>query len=467
MGKMIFYIPDMREEIEKIITALPHKDGDRLPSVRSLMKAYGISSGTVQAALRNLEKEKLICRIQGKGCFWAHDGNVNIYERNAAPQVRETAYEKLDRLFREDWDRGAFRLDEPLPLMKELAQRYNTSQAVLRKFLNEKVQQGALTRTGRVFNFIRKKETATERPLSEIIFVTRCNSWGGFTAESEREMDFLRMVYKKAGAEHYKLILLGINENSGKLIDRSGKTRKLSDFQNAVGAILSTLLVMEPLKLLQMFTGVKYPVAIWWEHPPANIPARYLQRENWTFFNSTFGTAPGIEMGKYLIAHGINQVAFFSPYHNSSWSIDRLEGLRQAGMNVLGYTDSEFASPWDFKQIARGKVEKHSVEAYARELLKQKMEPILRDRDYRQIPIVCVNDDVASVLLEMHEEGRIGPLGDIYSFDNSAESYLLRLPSYDFNTQALVEHMFFCIANTDAFRMQRRIQQILGNVVEK
>ena len=457
----------MRNELERIIKELPHQDGDRLPSVRALMKAYNVSSGTVQAALRNLEKSKLICRLQGKGCFWAQDGIVNVCKKSASPPVRESAFQKIERLFREDWDRGSFRIDEPLPLMKELAQRYNTSQAILRKFLNEKVQQGSLTRSGRQFHFIRKREATTPAPLSEIIFVTRCNSWGGFTAESEREMDFLRMVYKKAGAEHYKLILLGINENSGKLIDRSGKTRKLSDFQNAVGAILSTLLVMEPLKLLQMFAGINYPVAVWWEHPPASIPPRYLQRGNWTFFNSTFGPAPGIEMGKYLLAHGINQVAFLSPYHNSSWSIDRLAGLEQAGLNVIGYTDSEFASPWDFKQIARGKVEKHSVEAYARELLKRKMIPLIQNKEYGLIPIVCVNDDVASVLLEMQEEGRIGELGEIYSFDNSAESYLLRLPSYDFNTQALVEHMFYCIANTDAFRQQRKIQQILGQVVEK
>jgi hypothetical protein len=258
-----------------------------------------------------------------------------------------------------------------------------------------------------------------------------------------------------------------MNENSGKLIDRSGKTRKLADYPNAVGAILSTLLIMQPLKLMQQFAGIRYPIAVWWEQPLQDIPLRYLQKENWTFFNSTFGTAPGKEMGKFLIAHGINQVAYFSPYHNSSWSIDRLQGLRDAGLSVIDYTDSEFASPWDYKQIARSKVEKFSVEVYARELLKQKMVSLMKNRDYEQVAIVCVNDDVASALLEMQEEGRIEKLGPLYAFDNSAESYMLRLPSYDFNTQALVDHMFYSIANTDAFRMQRKVQQILGQVVEK
>ena len=112
-------------------------------------------------------------------------------------------------------------------------------------------------------------------------------------------------------------------------------------------------------------------------------------------------------------------------------------------------------------------MEKFSVEVYARELLKQKMVSLMKNRDYEQVAIVCVNDDVASALLEMQEEGRIEKLGPLYAFDNSAESYMLRLPSYDFNTQALVDHMFYSIANTDAFRMQRKVQQILGQVVEK
>ena len=467
MPRGLFYFMGMREELAKIIQGIPHKDGDRLPSVREIMKAYSVSSNTVQAALKVLEKESLICRIQGKGCFWATGGVAKIYERMPTPQVKEAAYDKVERLFREDWDRGTFRIDEPLPLMKELAQRYNVSQAILRNFLNAMVQKGTLNRSGRLYSFIRQKTNAAPQSLSEIIFVTRCNSWGGFTAESEREMDLLRMVYKKAGAGNYKLILLGMNENSGKLIDRSGKTRRLSDFPNAVGAILSTLLIMQPLKLLQQFAGIKYPIAVWWEQPMQALPPRYLQKENWTFFNSTFGTAPGKELGKFLIAHGINQVAYFSPYHNSSWSMDRLLGLRDSGLSVIDYTDSEFASPWDYKQIARSKVEKFSVEVYARELLKQKMISLMTNKDYEQMPIVCVNDDVASTLLEMQEEGRIEKLGPIYAFDNSAESYMLRLPSYDFNTQALVDHMFYCISNTDAFRTQRKIQQILGQVVEK
>ena len=55
----------------------------------------------------------------------------------------------------------------------------------------------------------------------------------------------------------------------------------------------------------------------------------------------------------------------------------------------------------------------------------------------------------------------------LVAFDNSAESYLLRFPSYDFNTEALVEHIFHYIGNPDAFYGKKKIHHILGNVVEK
>lgn len=454
----------MREELAKKLLESSHKDGDRLPSIRAMVKAYGVSSSTVQSALKILEGDGKICCIQGKGSFWTPFGKLIAEE---IPHPRETALEKLGRLFREDWERGIIKTSEPLPLMKELAQRYNTSQTLLRKFLGNAVRQGLLVRSGRQFLFTQKKTAPIQAPLSELLFVTRCNSWGGFTAESEREMDFIRMVYKKAGAGHYKLTLLGINEKNGKLIDRSGKTCRLGDFKDAVGAILSTMLVSTPQQLLQLFTGVKFPVAVWWEHPESDLPPRFLNKPNWTFFNSTFGPNPGIEMGKQLQLNGITQVAYFSPYHNSSWSVDRMTGLVNSGLNVLDYTDNEFASPWDFKQIARKKVEKLSVEAYARELLKKKIILLTsRNKNYEQLPIVCVNDEVAGVLLEMVDEKKLKLSGQIIAFDNSAESYLLRLPSYDFNTQALVDHMFFSIENPDLLS-KKKIQQILGQIVEK
>lgn len=461
----------MRNQILQALLQTPHKKGDALPSVRSLMAAFKAGSATVQAALRKLEYDKQIYSIRGKGCFW---GNTPVQVQ--IPKPRETPLNKLNRLFEEDWEHGEFKTDAPLPLLKELTDRYHVSQPLLRKFLQQKIEQGVLQQMGRRYFFTqdidKRNERSRHRALSEIIFVTRCNSWGGFTAESERELDFLRLVYHTAGAGKYKLILLGINETSGNMIDRSGKVVKLSDYPNAVGALLSTLLVQKPLLLLQIFAGAKYPVAVWWEQPLDAIPQFYLNKPHWAFFNSTFGELPGMELGKYLISQGVQKAIYFSPYHNSSWSKDRLAGLQKAGLQVECRTDDEFASPWDYKQIARERVAKLSVEAYARKLQKKKMKKWIasskksKSNDWW----VCVNDEVAGIFFEMAEEESCVLPGDenspnIIAFDNSAESYLLRIKSYDFNTNALVEQMFYYIENPEIGK--NKIHQISGEVIEK
>lgn len=451
---------------------LPHKDGDRLPSIRDIIKNYRTSSGTVQQALKELTDEGFICKIQGKGCFWGKE----LITRNT-PLIHETVAERLSKAFDRDFEQGFLKPSSPLPQSKELALRYNVAQNTLRKFLDGKVAQGVLQKSGRQYIFTQNRIVSSNTPLSEMIFVTRCNSWGGFTPESERELDFLRLVYKKAGAEHYKLTLLGINDETGKIVDRSGNIRQLSDFPNAVGAVLSTLLVQRFLPLLNFFTEAKFPIAVWWEHPEETVPKNFLRKLNWTFFNSTFGEKPGKETGRYLMSQGVKEINYFSPYHNSSWSKDRLMGLESSGLRVHSYVDDEFASPWDYKEIARKKVEKHSVETYARSLEKEKLrsmaEQAIADRkDMANIPWVCVNDEVAGILLEMVDEMKMdinppeyGP--SIVGFDNSIESYLLRLPSYDFNTEALVDQIFYCISNPSDYYEKKKIHHILGNVVEK
>lgn len=121
------------------------------------------------------------------------------------------------------------------------------------------------------------------------------------------------------------------------------------------------------------------------------------------------------------------------------------------------------------------RVAKHSVEAYARKLQKKKMSKWvsknnINDNLKNAEWWVCVNDDVAGIFIEMAEEGFCTLPGDEYSpniisFDNSAESYLLRIKSYDFNTEALVDQMFYYIGNPDIGK--NKIHQISGNVVEK
>lgn len=446
------------------------QEGDCLPSVRSMMNAFGASSSTILGALHELESAKKISRIQGKGCYW---GNP---PQNNKLKTRETALAKLSRMFDRDFAQGYFKPWHPLPQSKELAARYNVSVGTLRKFLEIKGEENFLRKEGRHYLFPTEKKEDSKASLVELFFVTRCNSCGVFTAESERELDFLRLIYKTAGKKHYKLILLGFDESTGNLVDRTGNLCKLENFPNGVGAIISTLLMQNVMALLPFFSKVTFPVAIWWEHPVDLVPKAYLKKENWVFFNSTFGTQPGKEMGLYLKHLGIGRANYFSPYHSSSWSKDRLTGLRESGIIINEFVDNEFASPWDYKQLALKKVGKVNTEFESRLLEKNKMKELvskaLETPESRYLPWVCVNDKVAGIFLEMAEEKWIdlpAPIkgAPLIAFDNSMESYLLRIPSYDFNTEALVEQMFFHLEIPTLLGKKKQIHHILGNVVEK
>lgn len=441
-----------------------HKDGDRLPSVRTLMSVLGASSATVQAALRILEKDGKIHCVQGKGCFWGSERvKVDI------PLPRESAEERLERQFNEDFEKGFLSSARPLPMVKELQSRYQISPQMLRIFLMKKVQAGILKKDGRKFSFVKKDAARSKVPLTELLFITRCDAWGGFSAASEREMDFLRFVYRRAGSSRYKLILLGYDESNQRLLDRSGHECNVHEFPNAVGALVSTLLIEKPVDLLRILAKTELPISIWWEHPSESLSKFFLSKNQWMFFNSSFGIQPGVEMGKFLKRRGIESVVYFSPYHNSSWSKDRLTGLSQVGVQTVVSVDAEKASPWDFKLLAMKKVEKYAVDAYARELTKEKMLELVKAVPAKDIekPWVCVNDEVANILIECAEGGNFPLSEDIFAFDNSAESYLLRFASFDFNTETLVEQMFYALECPSNFLGTKKIHQIRGSVVEK
>lgn len=59
----------IREELRERIYSGSYQPHDRMPSESALMSQYGVSRITVRQALGNLEKERLIVKVPGKGSF--------------------------------------------------------------------------------------------------------------------------------------------------------------------------------------------------------------------------------------------------------------------------------------------------------------------------------------------------------------------------------------------------------------
>lgn len=447
----------MKDEIVEAILAIPHRDGDRLPSVRRLMFELQAASATVQRALHELVRCGKIYSVPGKGCFWGAKRILKIAEAKSCNDLEDR--------FQEDIRAGFFSLNGPLPSQKELAARYQVSAFRIRGFLKSLRSEGILEREGLGKYFFPKWERNV--PKAEILLVTRATPWGNFTPASEREMDFIKFVYRTVAEKNLKLRLLGFDESSERFVDRNGHVRELSDYPEAVGIILSTMLMGKPSSILEKLSQVKFPVSVWWEHPAEWLLMAQLKRGGWAFFNSCFGKNPGIAVGRYLLRKGYRRVVYISPYHASSWSKDRLKGLEDVGLEVFARVDSEYASPWDFRRIASQEGPMESVDLRAKAHEKQILQKLLGDlpKDSVWVP---VNDEVAGLLKELEEDGEIGEIPYMVGFDNSVESYLLRLDSFDFNTESLVEQMFYHleVGKNDPFA-SGKLREISGKVVEK
>lgn len=74
------------------------KNGDKLPSVRSLAVKLGINPNTVQKAYAILESEGVICSVSGKGSFVSEDSKAADAILTAAKDDFKIAVETAKRM---------------------------------------------------------------------------------------------------------------------------------------------------------------------------------------------------------------------------------------------------------------------------------------------------------------------------------------------------------------------------------
>lgn len=184
---------------------------------------------------------------------------------------------------------GSFFFEYAVAVQEGIGGSLSGFAVLLERCLRDACARGFLVREGKRRYTFPKQGKKSE---SEILFITRSTSWGAFHPVSEREMDFLRCAYRLGAEKHYQLRLLGFDEKSGRFVDRNGCVHSLSDFPRAVGAMVSTLLVQKPLKLLNALISAGFPISVWWEHPHSDLDGTFLKKAGWMFFNSAFGKNP-------------------------------------------------------------------------------------------------------------------------------------------------------------------------------
>ena len=126
-------------------------------------------------------------------------------------------------------------------------------------------------------------------------------------------------------------------------------------------------------------------------------------------------------------------------------------------------------SPWAYRQEAiKSGAKGENVEKVARKQIADKLLRLLNSKTVLPSVWVCVNDEVASILMELASKGKIKLPQYWIGFDNSRESYRLRLDSFEFNTSSMVRQSFYHLtAPGSGLFATKDLLELSGQIVEK
>ena len=425
------------------------RDGEKMPSVRKMAERLGLSVNTVHGAYKQLAQEKVVQLVHGKGCFWGAAPSFEV-------KPEESVYSLVERLFQNDLESGALNAFDELPSCKELSHRYDVSPYIVKKFLMQKSAQGILRHVGHRFFF------SEGRPVEKsnyVLFIHRSDEFGRLKIESERESDVFRTFAQIAAEQKIAVKFIGYHEASNQFYLSNGNSYTIKNELHCLGVFLSTWLVNDAANLFAHFATFKNPISVWWEYAPDMVPVSARNRKKWAFYNVAFGKEAGVIVGRYLKNKEMGRVHYLSPYHASFWSKARLQGLLEAGTDVVPLVDERFASPFDLMDAAK----RDGIDSQV--LLNNVLEELLKKATLDKF--VCSNDWVAASLIDFFRAKKM-PTPYVVGFDDTIESYRYVFDSFAFNVGTMVKEAIYHIVAPSIYAEQRRqMQTPLGRVVEK
>ncbi len=437
------------EDVKKSIVEAGFRDGEKMPSVRKMAERLSLSVNTVHRAYKLLAQENAVQLVHGKGCFWGSAPTFDV-------KPEENVYSVVERLFQNDLDSGFLNAFDELPSCKELSNRYDVSPYIVKKFLMQKSSQGILRHVGHRFFF------SEGRPVEKsnyVLFIHRSDEFGRLKIESERESDVFRMFAQIAAEQKIAVKFIGYNEASNQFFLSNGVSYTIKNELHCMGVFLSTWLIDDASKLFAHFASFKNPISVWWEYAPDMVPMSARNRKKWAFYNVAFGKEAGLIVGRYLKNKKVGTVHYLSPYHASFWSKARLQGLLEAGTDVVPLVDDRFASPFDLTDVA----EREGIDRQV--FLDNILESLLKNATLDKF--VCSNDWVAASLIDFYKAKKM-PTPYVVGFDDTIESYRYVFDSFAFNVGTMVkEAIYHIVAPTIYAEQRRQMQAPLGRVVEK
>ena len=446
----------------------------------------GVAKLTMHSAVQELKSRGVLASKQGRWIELAPAAAAAFTHSTPLAPTNRDAWAECSRRIVGDLINGRFAPHEPLPGVKELTSVCGVSPYTLKKALRELGRQHWLVRRGRAWWPSGDQVRSTGR----IVLIARGNATGELSLYQPWAVSCLMTLEEECGRRgnialetcpiYYLDTGMRCDRRLTSLLD--GK-----DDGDVLGYLFWTTAVSAEMtvSVLERLALCGKPVAVLQEQSFDPSQAAILAKRNpaMAFFNISNGLGPGRDLGRYLMAGGHTACAYFSVHHDSPWSRRRYDGLNRT------YTDAglrgrvhRLASQPPVEYHRGGPFNPNAAKALT-PLLSTDLAALndghrIRERAFRHLiygldsfwwvdtvrrlvrPMaeaalarnvcsawVAETDIVAFVLLDALENAGRNVPGDIsvVSFDNSYQSFLYGLTSYDFNApaafRAMIDHL--------------------------
>jgi DNA-binding LacI/PurR family transcriptional regulator/DNA-binding transcriptional regulator YhcF (GntR family) len=307
-----------------------------LPPMPQLAKDAGISPRTVGKVLHQLRRNGILALRRGRGfavtasrdtCLTLLRRYSDACAQHTATSVHTPAYRAVARQIETDIITGEFLHERFVPPVTQLQYRYHRSHPTCKKALEQCVGDGLLENTGNRYRIVRERPGASSL---RICFVKHGNKLKHLSLDAIQGLT--SALNTECVRRNIQLQMIGWYHTEGKVHFFMGN-EELPDLplDKEIAAYI-TLREFDNEKmdaLLRRLSHVSKPVAVLDNMGNRHTPS-YLKKPHIRIFTTAKNTVPGLQVGHYLGGLGHRHVAYISPFHQSSWSQMRLQGLQES-----------------------------------------------------------------------------------------------------------------------------------------
>jgi DNA-binding LacI/PurR family transcriptional regulator/DNA-binding transcriptional regulator YhcF (GntR family) len=353
-----------RDKAARYLSALlsrPQSGDCRLPPVRALAKAAGVSLVTMVKAVHELRLQGRIETIHGKSVRAIRPaGGPAAASQKPAPSI------KLWQSIRRDLERsiltGACDRSAALPSLKEMKNRFGASYRTLKKALDYLRAQGTIERYGRGYRAARHANPAGRYEI--LIFIYREDETLSLSYLDPHLIRHIESICRQAGAAATFIRYVRIKGETFYANHLTGKPWKQQSADRVLGCMWIVLFPEEIVDdCCQRLLKTGKPVAVFEGRGAHAFPSFFADNHRVKFFAGGDTELPGRIVGSYLTRLGHRRCAFFTCTFHREWAQARLRGLEKvvaktgAGSSVSAFTvdnpGAHYSLPRTWQELAR------------------------------------------------------------------------------------------------------------------